>query len=54
MIKILQLAKEKPLEYFVTLSLDINDLKAINMVTENLVLVNMERPLKSLEFLESI
>lgn len=53
-IKILQLAKEKPLEYFVTLPIDANELKALNAVVEKLVLVNVEWPLKTLEFLHSI
>ena len=53
-IKILQLAKEKPLEYFITLLVEINDLKALNKVAEKLVLVNMEKPLKSVDFIKVI
>lgn len=53
-IKILQLAKEKPLEYFITLPVESNDLKSLNKVGEKLVLVNIERPLKSIDFFENI
>lgn len=53
-IKILQLAKEKPLDYFLTLPVENTDLNALNRVGEKLVLVNMERPLKSIEFFASI
>ncbi|MCX6745041.1 MAG: DNA repair protein RecO [Candidatus Parcubacteria bacterium] len=53
-IKVLQLAKEKSLDYFVTLPVEINDLKALNKVVEKLILVNVERPLKTLEFFRSI
>jgi len=53
-IKILQLAKEKPLDYFITLPAEISDLKSLNKAVEKLVLVNMERPLKSVEFFGSV
>ncbi len=49
-IKVLQLAKEKPLEYFIHLPVEITDLKSLNNVVEKLVLVNVERPLKTIEF----
>lgn len=53
-IKLLQLAKEKPLEYFIGLAVEANDLKEFNKVGEKLVLVNVERPLKTVEFLDNI
>jgi len=53
-IKILQLAKEKPMEYFIDLLVEIDDLKALNKVVEKLILVNVERPLKSVDFFGSI
>jgi hypothetical protein len=36
------------------LPLEINDLKALNKVVEKLVLVNVERPLKTVEFFRII
>ncbi len=53
-IKLLQLAKEKPLEYFCGLAVEANDLREFNKVGEKLVLVNVERPLKTVEFLDKI
>lgn len=54
LIKILQLVKEKPLAYFIDLTVDSTVLKEFNMVGGKLVLVNVERPLKSLEFFKSV
>ncbi|MCX6740597.1 MAG: DNA repair protein RecO [Candidatus Parcubacteria bacterium] len=53
-IKLLQLAKEKPLEYFRNLAIEANELNEFNGVGEKLLLINMEKPIKSLEFFSSI
>jgi DNA repair protein RecO (recombination protein O) len=53
-IKLLQLAREKPLEYFVALSVVSDDLKEFNNVGQKLVAVNIEKPLKSLDFFVNI
>jgi len=53
-IKLLQLAKEKSLDFFVTLSVHSNELKEFNKVSEKLIMVNLEKPLKTFEFLDKI
>jgi DNA repair protein RecO (recombination protein O) len=54
LIKILQLVKEKPLEYFINLPVEKAGLKEFNTVGKKLVLVNVEYPIKSLEFFHNI
>ncbi len=53
-IKLLQLVKEKSLEYFVNLPVELSEHKEFSKVTEKLVTVNIEKPLKSLDFFVSI
>ena len=53
-IKLLQLTKEKPLEYFIAMPVAVNDLKEFNNVGAKLVSVNIEKPLRTLEFLNQI
>jgi DNA repair protein RecO (recombination protein O) len=53
-IKLLQLTKEKPLEYFVNLKVEADDLREFNKVGAKLVVVNMEKPFKSVEFFNNI
>lgn len=50
-IKFLQLAQEKELTDFIDLNIKSDDLKKINQVVYKLLLVNLEKPIKSYEFL---
>jgi DNA repair protein RecO (recombination protein O) len=49
-IKILQLAEIKDLSSFVKMDFNIDDMKEFNSVLKRLLLVNMEKPIKSQEF----
>ena len=49
-IKLLQLAETQPLSYFVSLEIKPEDVQEFNKIIERLILVNTEKPLKSLEF----
>jgi len=51
-IKIFQLAKEKELPYFIELGINKEVLDQFNQVVYKLILANLERPLKSLEFMK--
>jgi len=53
-IKLLQLGQEKELDFFINLGIDRDTIKQFNQVVYKLLAVNMERPLKSLEFIEKI
>lgn len=49
-IKILQLAEIKDLNFFLNRDYDLEDMKEFNSVIKRLLLVNMEKPVKSQEF----
>jgi len=49
-IKLLQLAEMQPLIYFSGLEIKTDDLQEFNKIIGRLILVNTEKPLKSLEF----
>jgi len=53
-IKLLQLGQEKNLAFFSNLSIDQDTIKQFNQVVYKLLLVNMERPLKSWEFFKAV
>jgi len=53
-IKLLQLGQEKDLDFFVNLGIDQDTIKQFNQVVSKLLLVNMERPLRSLDFLQKL
>jgi DNA repair protein RecO (recombination protein O) len=53
-IKLLQLAQEKDLDFFINLGIDHDTIKQFNHVVSKLLLVNMERPLQSINFLQKL
>ena len=53
-IKLLQLAQEKDLDFFSNLVIDKDTTKQFNQVVSKLLLVNMERPIRSIDFLEKL
>ncbi|OGY41849.1 MAG: DNA repair protein RecO [Candidatus Buchananbacteria bacterium RBG_13_39_9] len=53
-IKLLQLAQEKDLDFFSNLGIDQDTIKKFNQIVYKLLLVNMERPLKSIEFIKKL
>jgi DNA repair protein RecO (recombination protein O) len=53
-IKLLQLGQEKDLDFFINLGVDQDTIKQFNRVVSKLLLVNMERPLRSIDFLQKL
>jgi DNA repair protein RecO (recombination protein O) len=53
-IKLLQLGQEKELDFFSNLGIDQDIIKQFNQVVYQLLLVNMERPLRSIDFLQKL
>jgi len=53
-IKLLQLGQEKDLDFFINLGIDHDMIKQFNQVVYKLLLVNMERPLRSIDFLQKL
>ncbi|MCX6742643.1 MAG: DNA repair protein RecO [Candidatus Parcubacteria bacterium] len=53
-IKLLQLGQKKELDFFVNLGIDQETIKQFNQVVSKLLLVNMERPLRSIDFLQKL
>jgi DNA repair protein RecO (recombination protein O) len=51
-IKLLQLGQEKELDFFINLGIDQDTIKQFNQVVYKLLLVNMEKPIKSFEFIK--
>jgi len=49
-IKLLQLAETKNLNYFLNMTISKEELNEFNRVLQRLILVNTERPIKSMEF----
>ena len=49
-IKILQLAEIKDLKYFLDMKVNLPEIDEYNKVIQRLLLVNMEKPIKSQEF----
>jgi DNA repair protein RecO (recombination protein O) len=52
-IKLLQLAQEKSLADFISLENHFDDLKQFNQVVYKLLLINLEKPIKSVDFLNN-
>ncbi|MFA5188619.1 MAG: DNA repair protein RecO [Patescibacteria group bacterium] len=53
-IKLLQLGQKKDLDFFVNLGVDKETITQFNQVVSKLLLVNMEWPLKSIDFLQKL
>ncbi len=54
LIKLLQLAQEKDFEEYVNFEINSNDIKQFNQLVYKLLLVNMEKTLKSYEFINKL
>ncbi len=54
LIKFLQLAQEKQLEDFIFLENHLEDIRQFNQLVYKLLLVNLEKPLKSYEFINKL